>query len=488
MFGWFKIKSPLKEEQRKWIDQRFQWLRAEFGEERLQGKVVTPTDEFFPDRYSGTRENASAILDRVCKYMGVDRARLNLKFYQSRSADEVASAFNPLLRQQYALGAYDEQDGRIDIWLETTQLSNPVSVVSTLAHELGHVHLLGDRRVDAETEDHEPLTDLLTVYFGMGVFAANSVLRESNWRAGNISGWSMSSSGYLSQAEIAYALAPYAHARGELKPRWTSYLRKDPYALFKVELKELTSGARVPCEDASGPFEYPKQSTDAGDEEVDADDREADNAEQDMADEIDSDVEDASESGSLQGRAAADELFSMGVGYEARGQYELAIEAYTKALQNSPSDEEVWSHRGRANLAVGNYAAAIDDCTKSLRIASGDVDTALCRATAYLWLRKYEKALPDLEHAICEDRKDPRAWHFKGIANLGLRKFKQALKDLDQAVRFAPTWADNYLARSRARDALGDARLAQADLHEAIRRNPELADESTRRSHLAARA
>ena len=64
MFGWFEIKSPLTAEQRRWIDTRFAWLRNEFGEERLRGVVITPTQEFFPDRYRATEEDAAVLLDR----------------------------------------------------------------------------------------------------------------------------------------------------------------------------------------------------------------------------------------------------------------------------------------------------------------------------------------------------------------------------------------------------------------------------------------
>jgi hypothetical protein len=115
----------------------------------------------------------------------VDRARIDLRFYESPSADVVAAAFNPVLHREYALGAYQELDGRIDIWLETTSLREPASVVATLAHELGHVHLLADGHCDATTEDHEPLTDLLVVYFGMGLFVASCELSQAPKRGGS---------------------------------------------------------------------------------------------------------------------------------------------------------------------------------------------------------------------------------------------------------------------------------------------------------------
>ncbi len=102
MFGWFESESTLTAEERQWIEGRFNWLRKEFGDDRLRGPVVTPTDAFFPDRYAATAEGAATLLDRLCGYMGVEGARLDLQLYASPSADDVAVAFNPMLQRGYA--------------------------------------------------------------------------------------------------------------------------------------------------------------------------------------------------------------------------------------------------------------------------------------------------------------------------------------------------------------------------------------------------
>jgi hypothetical protein len=101
MFGWFKTTSPLKPNQRHWINQRFDWLRTEFGDDRLRGPVVTPSDEFFPNSYAGTFDDASALFERVCKYMDVDRNRIDLKLYKTPAAD---ATYNAVFPQGYALG------------------------------------------------------------------------------------------------------------------------------------------------------------------------------------------------------------------------------------------------------------------------------------------------------------------------------------------------------------------------------------------------
>jgi hypothetical protein len=133
-------------------------------------------------------------------------------------------------------GLYSE--GTVSV--EESNLDDPVRLIGTLAHELGHVHLLGGRRVSPDEEDHEPLTDLLTVFLGMGIFTANSVLSESYWQEGQVAGWSLSRTGYLTMDMYGYAFALFAWWRGEEQPAWAKHLRGDVHAAFKKGLRYLT--------------------------------------------------------------------------------------------------------------------------------------------------------------------------------------------------------------------------------------------------------
>jgi hypothetical protein len=53
--------------------------------------------------------------------------------------------------------------------LKSTLLKDPLSLVATAAHELDPVILLGGGLMERDTPDHEPMTDLLTVYLGFGI-------------------------------------------------------------------------------------------------------------------------------------------------------------------------------------------------------------------------------------------------------------------------------------------------------------------------------
>lgn len=180
------------------------------------------------------------MLDRACGYMGIDPATVELSLYQDR---------NPVHEgrwRQGTAGLYHPDGDKFRVWVEVANLDDPLGMVGTMAHELGHVHLLGHGRLTDEAEDHEPLTDLLTVYLGMGAFTANSVIRENYWHRGAYSGWSMGRRGYLTMPMFGYAFALFARARGEERPAWARELRLDVRSAFKQAVRFLSEAGSAP--------------------------------------------------------------------------------------------------------------------------------------------------------------------------------------------------------------------------------------------------
>lgn len=242
MFDWFRSKPtcPIEDAMREWIDNRWAWLEGQFGVQRLlNAEVILPRAEYFPDPFSGTEEAARVMLDRVCGYMDIDPGTVELSLYEDR---------NPVYEGQWqhgTAGLYHEQAGKYRIWIEVNNLDDPLGMVGTMAHELGHVHLLGHGRITGDADDHEPLTDLLTVYLGLGVFTANSVIRENYWQLGHYSGWSMGRRGYLGMPMYGYAFARFARSRGEENPAWAQELRLDVRSAFKQAMRFLDEEAEL---------------------------------------------------------------------------------------------------------------------------------------------------------------------------------------------------------------------------------------------------
>ncbi len=237
MFNWFRSLPicPVSSQEKEWIEKRFSWLVNEFGCQRLRDNpLILPTIDFFPSQYEGTEDEIEEILKRVAKYMGLSPDTLRLKFYYDHR--------QPIEGMGYSqtMGLYEENDGVYDIWLEVTHIADPLCVVSTLAHEVGHVILLGQNRISAEEEDHEDLTDLLTVFLGIGIFRANDAFHDETFDYGTYHTSSMRTHGYLSMDMYGYAFSLYAIARGELSPSWLSHLRSDVRAACKRGIRYIT--------------------------------------------------------------------------------------------------------------------------------------------------------------------------------------------------------------------------------------------------------
>jgi Pentapeptide repeats (8 copies) len=215
---------PVEPAVQQWIESRMGWLIDQFGIDRLHdAEVILPTEDYFPDDFNSSKEYARVVLERVCNYVEIAPTSVELHFYEDR---------NPHLNRRTA-GSYEAVEGKYRIWIEANNLDDPIALVATMAHELAHIHLLGHGRISAETQDHEPLTDLLTVFLGMGVITANSVIREKYWDAGTFSSWSIARQGYLTMPMYGYALALFARARGEHQPSWERHLRGDVLSAFR---------------------------------------------------------------------------------------------------------------------------------------------------------------------------------------------------------------------------------------------------------------
>jgi len=101
-----------------------------------------------------------------------------------------------------------------------------------MAHELGHVILLGGNLLDPQTPDHEPMTDLLTVFLGLGIFTANSAARFLQYQNDTHYGWSMKRLGYLPEEVYGYALAKFASERGD-DAKWVRHLSTNVRTYYK---------------------------------------------------------------------------------------------------------------------------------------------------------------------------------------------------------------------------------------------------------------
>ena len=246
MFG-FAPKAPVSAEAQAWVEKSLARLTDLFPEERVEDRpVVLPTAEFFPNDIQPTEESLRDTLGRVCVFLRVDPQAIALEIFDDLE-EEVTDSLRQSLphwegESKGAVGTYreDREAEKFQVSVKRSQLAEPLSLVAVLAHELAHVRLLGGRHVGRDAPDMEPLTDLATVFWGMGLFTANSAAQFRQYDDGRKHGWSMRRLGYLSEPTFGYALAVFARERGERHPAWANYLNVNVGTYFRQSLKFLS--------------------------------------------------------------------------------------------------------------------------------------------------------------------------------------------------------------------------------------------------------
>lgn len=242
---WSSAKLPVKEDERKWIEEALHWMIEQFGRDFfLARRVILPEPAFFPDKFTGTEESVYALVARVCSYMEVNPNRLEVELFSDR--DDTVSKHN-LGGEDYsgAAGLYfhpASAQERAKVSINVSKLNNPTALVATIAHELGHVILLGDGRLSRDDKSHEYMTDLLTVFLGLGIFTANSVVQFSQWQSHSHQGWSISRQGYMTEEQFGYALAACAWMKNDSGNPWSKHLCLNVKQYFKNSLKFLEKG------------------------------------------------------------------------------------------------------------------------------------------------------------------------------------------------------------------------------------------------------
>jgi hypothetical protein len=253
MFG-LKPKLPISEEDRQWVDEGFNRLARLLGRNRmLQAEMVLPDAEHFPDVYDKSEAAAEKMFLRICVYMQVDPSQIELEIFPDELKElKSMMPYWGTGKEGGAAGLYfhpEDEAKKIVVALKHSQLEEPMELAATITHELSHVILLGGGLMDRSVQDMEPLTDLTTVFLGMGIFNANCAVRFKQWQNDRKRGWSMSRLGYLSEEIFGYALAKFAHERGERAPKWTRHLATNPRSYFKKSaawLEENETATRKP--------------------------------------------------------------------------------------------------------------------------------------------------------------------------------------------------------------------------------------------------
>lgn len=241
------IRFPVDDQTCQWVNSNFDYFRKMVGEDCfINIKPILPTNDHFPHNFDGSYESALSITKTVCEFMDVDPNQINLYNFRDQREDIQNSLQENMVAwssegHSSAAGLYSENvdSEKINIGLKKNSLSDPIPLIATISHEISHYILLKLWKFPRDNPDMEPVTDLLTIFFGFGIFTANSAIQFSQFQDFQKQGWSIQRHGYLDLETIGYSIAKWIKLRDEINPDWIKYLCTDAKTYCKQSLKRL---------------------------------------------------------------------------------------------------------------------------------------------------------------------------------------------------------------------------------------------------------
>lgn len=214
---------PLNEERRQSIDDAFLYVLELFGKDIINKPILTRDHPIFPIEINDISE-IIPLAHKIAKVMDINPETLDIEFFEGAKPVD-PSSIDSENRETAAAGLYYGKgiDGKFKVAFADTIHKDVERVIATIAHEFSHIKLLGEGRIN---ENSEELTDMLPLFYGFGLFNSDMVLTFRREGDGFQTSWQSNTLGYLSFADWGYLFALYMYMRNEVQPIWFNELNK----------------------------------------------------------------------------------------------------------------------------------------------------------------------------------------------------------------------------------------------------------------------
>ena len=163
-----------------------------------------------------------------------------------------------------------------------------------------------------------------------------------------------------------------------------------------------------------------------------------------------------------------------GIDYGEKGEYDLAIEDFTKAIELKRDYAFAYNNRGAVYRSKGEHDLAIEDCNKAIQLKSDYAEPYSNRGSAYRNKGDYDRAIEDYNKAIQLKQDFVQAYYNRGLAYHEKDELDIAIKDYSKAMELNPKLFHPYYNRGNAYLQKGDFDRAIEDYSKAMELNPEL--------------
>lgn len=163
-------------------------------------------------------------------------------------------------------------------------------------------------------------------------------------------------------------------------------------------------------------------------------------------------------------QTAVDNLVSEAKKYIGEGRLDMAVTAYTQALQLDSTKATTWAGRAYVYHKMDSLDKAIGDYTQCLLRDTANEQAYMQRGNILIQKELYNHAVNDFSHAIKLNAKNSNAYYMRAACYMALGQPTEAIKDYDKC---KPTNVVYYM-RGKAKEQLALTTEALADYTLAI--------------------
>lgn len=139
--------------------------------------------------------------------------------------------------------------------------------------------------------------------------------------------------------------------------------------------------------------------------------------------------------------------------YGLRKEFDKSLNAYSRAIEISPTNSSTYLNRAITYSMMGQYEKALPDYDKSIELAPAEALTYKNRAYTLLQLGHHERSIADYDKAIELFPYDTISILNRGIAKFNGKKYEAALEDFSSYLKLIPNSPEaNYNASVAAKN------------------------------------
>jgi tetratricopeptide (TPR) repeat protein len=168
----------------------------------------------------------------------------------------------------------------------------------------------------------------------------------------------------------------------------------------------------------------------------------------------------------------ANDYFSKAKGSELIGNYEQAVELYTKAIKINPRYTDAYYNRGNSQYMLSQCEKAIKNYDRTIELNQKYFFAYRNRGITKKILGKNEEAIKDFDTAIEINPHHIRPYVDRNDILISMGKTKDALDGLNKAIENNPTISSLYEYRAELLKSMGKNEEAVKDYDKAIEYNP----------------